>query len=374
MTSVLSGHFYVGKLETLLLSFAGTFDEVLFVDDTAPASHGLALEGAATQAMATATTSDTSTVTQPASGLAAQHSVPPPTQHVQSAHTLTMDSAAPSQLSAEAASASASDSVVLPSTVAASVQRQSTPSVLQGHSADVTPQQAISNAQHQPEPSLVHNVAQSQTLGFVNITTPIKADTSALHDYTAVEADEASSVSTASSIPEELDEAIEFVISQESSTGSKEVPQPGGPALPTAFVLEPGKSASDLPLESVLQPGAAAKGLLSETPQPEASAGAQPLKERSGVGASSSALLAEPMPQSAAPVSTLLTDSGHLLAAAPASHLTEAVQDQDAANAQQHHASALLALAEAALADADADAPDATEQGINASTCFVKVC
>lgn len=350
-------------METLLLSFAGTFDEVLFVDDTVPASHSLALEGAATEAMATATTSDTSTVTQPASGLAARHSVPSPIQHAQSAHMLTVDSAAPSQLSAEAASASGS--VVLPSTVVANVQRQSGPSALQGHSADVTPQQAISNAQHQLASLLVHNAAQSQT----DTTTPIKADTSALHDHPAVESDEASLVSTASSIPEELDEAIEFFISQESSTGSEEAPQSGAPAaaLPTAFVLEPGKSVSDLPLESVLQPG-----LLLETPQPEASAGALPLKERSGAGASSSALLAESMSQSGAPVSTLLIDSGHLPAAAPASHLTEAVQDQDAANAQQHHAPALLALAEAALADADA--PDATEQGINASTCFAKVC
>ena len=309
-----------------------------------------------TEAVATAAISDPGSDSEvPASGLAAQHSPCLPTQHALPAHDLTTNSGALHHLSAEAASAS--HPVALPSTVAAISQFQSEPSVLQGHTADVTSQQAFSDAQHQPELSLTRDAARSQT------GTSIKADTSALHDHTAVEYDEASSVSTASSIPEELDEAIEFFISQEPSTTSEEVPQPSAPplALPSESVLQPGASVGDLPLDSVLEPGATANNLLSERAQPEA-------------GASSSALLSEFMLQSGALISALPSNSGHLLSAAPASHLTEAVQDQETAHAEQHHAPALLALAEAALADADADAPGAAEQGINALTCFAKVC
>ena len=341
----------------LLPSCAGTFDDTSLVDDTVPASHNLASQGAANETVATATRSDTSTVTEPAIRLAMQHSVPLPDHHAESAHDLTTGSAAPDQSSAEAALASAS--ATLPSTVAASVQRQSEPSLLQSHSADVTPQQAIRNSQHQRDCSFVHDAAQSLT-----DTIPIKADTSALHDQKAVESDEASSVSTASSIPEALDEAIEFFISQEPSTSSEEVPQPGAVvgALPSEPALQPEASSRDQALETMLKPAAAVEGLPSGRPQPESSASALPSEERPGAGTLASALPSEHMSHPEPPVSPLSLDSGHLLAlTAPASHLTEAVPDQATAHPEQHHAPALLALAEAALADAGA--ADATEQG-----------
>ena len=279
----------------------------------------------------------------------------------------------------------------------------------------------------QPQPASLlstaaHVQSQSQTssadAGLLAHLAAAHTQVESLPQLRAAESGEALSVSTASSILEELDEAVESFISQEPSASSTDTSQSGAAfsELPLKDMPQPGAAVSALPSEAVPHSGLLASALPSDSGHLLTATSSRPLptsvKQQPPKDGNSDASAELVMPQAASTLAEHSPVTAELRNAARSSPkegaiytkgnpqaelaarlvtpqltlglavdtaeqpLSEVIDSAGgvAAHSEQHHAPGLLALAEAALAEAAA--AEHNQQGDNArlTTALFLLC
>lgn len=191
---------------------------------------------------------------------------------------------------------------------------------------------------------------QASPTSHVSVSAEPSYTASVSHGAVPALPNEASSVSTASSVPEELDQAMHYLISQEPSASSEHLSESAVNAHLTGV---PSKQASD-PDSGHLLP-VVTQSHIAESQTPAVVA------QTAAVVAQTAAVVAQPhaavaqVPASVAQVPVAVAQPQAMVATPAAVEARMVPVATVAAQHEQHLAPGLLALAEAALTDASAD-------------------